>query len=107
MTATRGDLQFADRCRLFLVDEPHQTPQHDARHLWSSGIDFAVPALRSVQQPRWLIVPLSFRNQVTQLIVAQAEYELVSALQMCSQDRFKGGVRIVRSGITSDAAVSQ
>jgi hypothetical protein len=55
---------------LSLLDESHQTSQHDASHIWSSGIDFAIPALRSVQQPWRLIVPLGFGNQIAQLIVA-------------------------------------
>ena len=57
---------------LSVLDDFQQTSQHDASHIWSSGIDFAIPALRLVQQPWWLVVPFGFRNQVSQLIIAQA-----------------------------------
>ena len=36
---------MTSRCEsdfLFLVDEPYQTSQHNAGHVWPGGVDFAV-----------------------------------------------------------------
>src|SRR5206468_1692556 len=104
-----SDLVFRDDCQssLSLLNEFHQTSQHNAAHVRSRGIDFAIPALRSAQEPWRLIIPFGLRNQVPQFIIAQAEDKLIPALQVPSQDRFKGRIWIVGSGIAGDASVGQ
>src|SRR6516162_9721044 len=106
---TRAAPFSATECNFSLafLHQFHQTSQHNGAHIWSNGIDFAIPALRSAQEPWRLIIPFGFRNQIPQFIIAQAEDKLIPALQAPSQDRFKGRIRIVGSGIAGDASVGE
>ena len=90
-----------------LPDDAYKCPQHDAGSIGSNRVDLAVPAVGLTQQPGRLVVPLSLWDQVPELVVAQAQNELVPAAEMRAQDGFESCVGIVRAGITGDAAVGQ
>src|SRR5215469_10287150 len=70
-------------------------------------VDFSVIWLRVVVEPGGVFVPLALGNDVAQLIVTQAQDELVFALQQSSKRGLHGSVGKIGAGVACNTAIDQ